>query len=51
MNDLERMFLDGMEIYIPEGSTKTLEQILNEPLDVIYIVRKQAERDIKEVEC
>ena len=32
-----------MVIYVPD--TKTLEEILTEPLDVIYVVRKQTERE------
>ncbi len=48
MNSLEEMFLDGMEIWVPEGNTKTLEELLTEPLDVIYLTRKQTERQVKE---
>ena len=41
---LEKMFLNGMEIWIPEGNTKTLKELLTEPLDVLYVTRKQTER-------
>jgi len=45
MNTLEQMFLEGMIIFVPEGNTKTLEELLNEPLDAIYITREQIERE------
>ena len=44
--DLIRNMKDprDFEIYIPDSSTKTLEEILKKPIDVIYIVRNQTER-------
>jgi len=31
-------------IWVPDGYPKTLKELLSEPLDVIYIIRKQVER-------
>ena len=46
---LEQLFLDGMVICIPDSNTKTLKQILREPLDVLYVTRPQVERWSEEV--
>ena len=47
MNQLEKWFLQGMIVWRPKGNTETLEEILNVPLDVIYLTRKQTEREEK----
>ena len=31
--------------WVPEGNTKTPEELLTEPLDAIYVTRKQVERE------
>ena len=43
---IERMGVSpkGFLVWVPDSNTKTLEKILTEPLDVIYIVRPQVER-------
>lgn len=45
MNLLEEMFLNGMAIWVPDGDDRSLEEMLNTPLDVIYMTREQTERE------
>jgi len=43
---MERWYIDEeLTIFVPEGNTKTLEELLTKPLDVIYLTRRQVERE------
>ena len=42
----EKAYLRGeLMIWVPDGDTKTLEQLLTKPLDAIYLTRRQVERE------
>ena len=45
---MERMGVPLKEllIWVPDSNTKTLWELLSEPLDAIYITRRQIEREV-----
>ncbi len=48
---LLELMREGWVLWIPDSNTKPLKKLLSEPLDAIYIIRRQVERESLEGEA